>query len=278
MGNQNTIGLCALAGMATSVTINDPATKATEAATGGFKPTPQETFEVDSKRDAVLSAPPVPDEKEKMAPGGDQPTHVPETKPQPVGRRRIGMKLLAWSSYGGSAGCSIVFIILCFYMNQEFKDLQYQVKLADRGGEPSFNATSGVQGSSVLVDINGLSKVFEGAAVNGAVVLVAVVIYFVTSSVLLMCTCVSLAHPRKKFFRGACCGGAFFLTFVTLIAALQFSSLQSLVESMSKQYDTDFNKDILASASAFGYISSICYLVTSVMFYFWREKIVVEHQ
>ena len=82
----------ALAGMATSVTINDPATKATEAAsgaTGGFKPTPQETFEVDSKRDAVLSAPPVPDEKEKMAPGGDQPTHVPETKPQPVGRRRI---------------------------------------------------------------------------------------------------------------------------------------------------------------------------------------------
>ena len=87
--NQNTIGLCALAGMATSVTINDPATKATEAATGGFKPTPQETFEVDSKRDAVLSAPPVPDEKEKMAPGGDQPTHVPETKPQPVGRRRI---------------------------------------------------------------------------------------------------------------------------------------------------------------------------------------------
>ena len=79
----------ALAGMATSVTINDPATKATEAASGGFKPTPQETFEVDSKRDAVLSAPPVPDEKEKMAPGGDQPTHVPETKPQPVGRRRI---------------------------------------------------------------------------------------------------------------------------------------------------------------------------------------------
>lgn len=58
------------------------------------------------------------------------------------------------------------------------------------------------------------------------------------SSVLLMCTCVSLAHPRKKFFRGACSGGAFFMAFVTLIAALQFTSLQSLVESMSKQYDT----------------------------------------
>ncbi|QDZ25859.1 hypothetical protein A3770_19p83770 [Chloropicon primus] len=237
----------------------------------GFKPTPQESFDVEVRDPAKAAAVTEMAKDPEMLPetvGGDK---------KPKGKR-IGMKVLAWGCYGGSGVPALIFVILCFYTWQEFNQLQDKVKTVQYvpGDLPS-NATSGVQNGAVLIDIDGLSNIFQGAAVNGAVVLVAVVIYYVASASLLMCSCVSLAHPTKKLNRGICIGGAFWLMFLTLNSGLQFTSFQSLVTSMSRNYDTEFNTDILASTAAFGYISAISFLLLSMAFFFWKEKVVTVH-
>ena len=121
-----------------------------------------------------------------------------------------------------------------------------------------------------------LAKLFEGAAVTGAVLAFAIIIYYALSASLLMCSCVSLAHPTKKFNRGVCCGGALWLMFMTLNSALQFTSYSGLVSSLGR-YDTGFNQSLLMSCYSFGYISAICFLLLSIAFFFWKEKIVTVH-
>ena len=71
------------------------------------------------------------------------------------------------------------------------------------------------------MDVDALSVLFRGAAINGGIILFSVICFYVVSSVLLLCSCVSLAHPRKKFNRGVCCGGSFWLMLETLNSALQ---------------------------------------------------------
>merc|ERR1712072_1149712 len=243
-----------------------------EAKATAFKPTPQESFGVSVDVKPQKEAAPV-----TIANPSDGPAMLPEPAggDKPKGRR-IGMKVLAWGVYGGSAVPALIFCILCFFTWQEFQKLQDKVKGVSVSGV-STNETSPVQNGAVLVDIDGLSSLFQGAAVNGAVVLIAVICYYVASATLLMCSCVSLAHPTKKLNRGICCGGAFWLMFLTLNSALQFTSFQTLVTSMSDRYDTEFNNDILSSCAAFGYISAICFLALSVAFFCWKEKIVTVH-
>merc|ERR1712216_724038 len=230
-----------------------------------FTPTPQETF------DPTPKELPAPKETAMAAP-----TMIPETAGQgssavasdkPRGKR-IGMKLLAWLVYGGSAVPAVLFV---FHEFQKLKD-----KILQAPSTATETGSTAVQNGAVLVDIDGLAKLFEGAAVTGAVLAFAIIIYYALSAALLMCSCVSLAHPTKKFNRGVCCGGALWLMFMTLNSALQFTSYSGLVSSLAR-YGTGFNQSLLTSCYSFGYISAICFLLLSIAFFFWKEKIVTVH-
>jgi len=236
-----------------------------------FTPTPQETF------DPTPKELPAPKETAMAAP-----TMIPETAGQgssavasdkPRGKR-IGMKLLAWLVYGGSAVPAVIFVIQCFFVFDEFQKLKDKILQAPSTATET--GSTAVQNGAVLVDIDGLAKLFEGAAVTGAVLAFAIIIYYALSAALLMCSCVSLAHPTKKFNRGVCCGGALWLMFMTLNSALQFTSYSGLVSSLGR-YDTGFNQSLLTSCYSFGYISAICFLLLSIAFFFWKEKVVTVH-
>jgi len=197
--------------------------------------------------------------------------------------RKVAMKTLMWSIYSGGAVFAGIFVILCFFTWQEFKKLEDKL----RGVDPTVDATFDSAASrnvtithpvtadgSILVNINALASLFEGAAINAAILLFSVCFFYALSASLLMCTCTTLAHPARKFYRGLCCGGSFWLMFQSLNSAIQFQSYQALTSSLSKKYDPGFNQDILVSCFSFGYMAAIAFLAQSIAFWFWRDKTV----
>jgi hypothetical protein len=234
----------------------------------------------------AMSAPQlIPETGKSVAPIGGSVSSASGGEPKAKGRT-ITMKFLFWSMYIMSAFFALIYCILCFFTYQEFIQLEQRM----RDGPPqmmpsgaSGNETAAgdattlsnvIQDGAVMVDVDALSSLFRGAAVNGGIILFSVVCFYVVSSVLLLCSCTSLAHPRKKFNRGVCCGGSFWLMLETLNSALQFQSYQGLVQSLTNMYDTNFNHSMIISCFSFGYISALMFLILSVCFVFWKERVV----
>ena len=194
---------------------------------------------------------------------------------------------LVWSIYSGGAVFALIFCILCFFTWREFGELENRLRDSEKqmnetstaaGGGDDSTLSNPVENGTILVDVSSLASLFQGAAICGGVILISVIIFYAASATLLMCSCVSLAHPRKKFYRGLCSGGSFWLMFQTLQASLQFQSYANVVSSLSSRYDTNFNQELFTSCFSFGYMSAIVFLTQSIGFWFWREPVIrVEH-
>ncbi len=92
-----------------------------------------------------------------------------------------------WSIYSGGAVFALIFVILCFFTWQEFRKLEDKLRGVDPATDATFSGgaarnatlTNPVSADgSILVRLNTLASLFEGAAINAAILLFSVCFYY----------------------------------------------------------------------------------------------------
>lgn len=196
---------------------------------------------------------------------------------KPVRRWRFfGWRRLSYWAFGTSSTVALVYAALLFCTWQEYRNLlPADISDAPLSVESGSGDDANGNGTQALyIDARALQIVFQGAAVNGGLMFFATLAFMLTSGFLLLCGCVSMAHPVRKLSRGICIGAAFWMAILTIITTLQLYSIERLGRSVASTLNLAFNNDIVLSCVAFGYISAATFLVMGVSFIFWRETVV----
>ena len=143
---------------------------------------------------------------------------------------------------------ALVFALLAFFVWRQLDDLIYEIG----GAHPD------------------LRILFRGGVISGGVVVVFTVLFFLTSSGLLLCSKTPLSSPERKFGRGWSCAGAMFLGALIFDVATQFMSYKDIVHRLAADSAVAFSETLLLACMATGYLAGVLAWVLAITFWFWR--------
>ena len=200
------------------------------------------------KESTPLNSPAVPD-----AAGGESgsPRRKLKKRRRSAGRRCLdGIDALGffYALYLFCGMFALVFALLAFFVWRQLDDLIYEIG----GAHPD------------------LRILFRGGVISGGVVVVFTVLYFLTSSGLLLCSKTPLSSPERKFGRGWSCAGAMFLGALIFDVATQFMSYKDIVHRLAADSAVAFSETLLLACMATGYLAGVLAWVLAITFWFWR--------
>lgn len=195
-----------------------------------------------------LTSPAVPD---AAGGGSGSPRRKLKKRRRSAGRRCLdGIDALGffYALYLFCGMFALVFALLAFFVWRQLDDLIYEIG----GAHPD------------------LRILFRGGVISGGVVVVFTVLYFLTSSGLLLCSKTPLSSPERKFGRGWSCAGAMFLGALIFDVATQFMSYKDIVHRLAADSAVAFSETLLLACMATGYLAGVLAWVLAITFWFWR--------